>query len=125
MHTISTHTIVALFPSAVKQTIHTEILKREMDNACQRKQYRRIIRYPKKLKTYSDRENAARMLAEHKYVYHKNRPALKNELKKASIRRNKRTLTVYVVTWTSSVYVLKILKTITSLHEPNDRMCFY
>ena len=65
------------------RTYYTEILKREMDAACQRKQYRQIIRYLEKVKTYPDGENSARKLAEYWYVCHKNRPAMKDELLKA------------------------------------------
>lgn len=65
------------------RTYYTEILKREMDAACQRKQYRQIIRYLENLKVYPDGENAARRLVEYWYVCHKNRPAMKDELLKA------------------------------------------
>ena len=41
------------------------------------------IRYLEKVKTYPDGETTARMLAEYWYVYHKNRPAMKDELLKA------------------------------------------
>ena len=65
------------------RTYYTEILKREMDSACQRNHYRQIIRYLENLKVYPDGENAARGLAEYWYVCHKNRPAMKDELLKA------------------------------------------
>ena len=65
------------------RTYYTEILKREMDAACQRNHYRQIIRYLENLKVYPDGENAARRLAEYWYACHKNRPAMKDELLKA------------------------------------------
>ena len=53
-----------------------------MDAACERKQYRHIIRHLEKMKDYPDGANAARNLADYWYVYHKNRPAMKDEHQK-------------------------------------------
>ena len=64
-------------------TYYVEILKREMDKATQRKDYRHLIRHLEKMKTYPDGDNAARKLADYWYVHHKNRPAMKDELQKA------------------------------------------
>lgn len=64
-------------------TYYVEILKREMDTATQRKDYRHIIRHLEKMKDYPDGANAARNLADYWYGYHKNRPAMKDELLKA------------------------------------------
>lgn len=64
-------------------TYYTEILKREMDKACQRKHYRHLTRHLEKMKAYPGGESAARKLAAYWYAYHKNRPAMKDELQKA------------------------------------------
>lgn len=63
--------------------LYTEILKREMDRACDRKQYRHIASYLNNLKTYPNGQKEANALVAYWYVYHKNRPAMKDELKKA------------------------------------------
>ena len=62
---------------------YTEILKREMDKANQRKDYRHLIRHLEKMKTYPNGDNAARNLADYWHGSHKNRPAMKDELLKA------------------------------------------
>ena len=62
---------------------YTEILKREMDKANQRKDYRHLIRHLEKMKTYPNGDDAARNLADYWYGNHKNRPAMKDELLKA------------------------------------------
>ena len=64
-------------------TYYTEILKREMDKAAQRKDYRHIIRHLEKMKAYPGGESAAQELAAYWYTYHKNRPAMKDELHRA------------------------------------------
>lgn len=63
--------------------LYTELLKREMDRACDRKQYRHIAGYLHKLNAYPGGQEAAGTLAAYWYVYHKNRPAMKDELQKA------------------------------------------
>lgn len=63
--------------------LYTEILKREMDRACDRKQYRHIASYLNNLKIYPNGQEEANALVAYWYVYHKNRPAMKDELKKA------------------------------------------
>ena len=63
--------------------LYTEILKREMDRACDRKQYRHVAVHLDKLKAYPNGQEEANTLAAYWYVYHKNRPAMKDELKKA------------------------------------------
>ena len=64
-------------------TLHTELLKREMDRACDRMQYRHVAARLAKLKPYPGGKEAAKALAAYWYVCHKNRPAMKDELKKA------------------------------------------
>ena len=54
-----------------------------MDAANQRKQYRHIIGYLSDLSTYPGGQKAAKELAEYWYVYHRNRPAMKDELRQA------------------------------------------
>ena len=65
------------------RTYYVEILKREMDAANQRKQYRHIIRYLSDLSAYPGGQKAAKELAEYWHVYHRNRPAMKDELLQA------------------------------------------
>ena len=65
------------------RTYYVEILKREMEAANQRKQYRFIIQYLGNLSTYPDGHKAATELAEYWYVVHRNRPAMKDELLQA------------------------------------------
>lgn len=62
------------------RTYYVEILKQEMDAANQRKQYRHIIGYLSDLSTYPGGQKAAKELAEYWHVYHRNRPAMKDEL---------------------------------------------
>ncbi len=61
----------------------TEIMKQEMDRACDRKQYRLVATYLDNLKAYPNGQEEANALAAYWYIYHKNRPAMKDELKKA------------------------------------------
>ena len=63
--------------------LYAEILKWEMDRACDRKQYRHVAAHLDKLKAYPNGQEEANTLAAYWYVYHKNRPAMKDELKKA------------------------------------------
>ena len=63
--------------------LYTEILKREMDIACDRKQYRHIADHLNKLRAYPYGREEAENLAAYWYVHHKNRPAMKDELLKA------------------------------------------
>ena len=63
--------------------LYAKILKREMDRACDRKQYRHIAAHLDKLKVYPNGQEEVKSLAAYWYVYHKNRPAMKDELKKA------------------------------------------
>ena len=63
--------------------LYAEILKREMDRACDRKQYRHVAAHLDKLKVYPNGQEEANSLAAYWYVYHKNRPAMKDELKEA------------------------------------------
>lgn len=65
------------------RTYYVEILKQEMDAANQRKQYRHIIGYLSDLCTYPGGQKAAKELAEYWHVYHRNRPAMKDELRQA------------------------------------------
>lgn len=63
--------------------LYAEILKREMDRACDRKQYRHVAAHLDKLKVYPNGQEEANTLAAYWHVYHRNRPAMKDELKKA------------------------------------------
>jgi len=63
--------------------LYAEILKREMDRACDRKQYHHVAAHLDNLKVYPKGQEEANSLAAYWYVYHKNRPAMKDELKKA------------------------------------------
>ena len=63
--------------------LYTEILKWEMDRACDRKQYRYVAAHLDKLKAYPNGREEAKKLAAYWYAYHKNRPAMKDEVKKA------------------------------------------
>ena len=65
------------------RTYYVEILKREMDAACDRKQYRRVIGYLSDFDAYPGGRKAAKELAEYWYVRHHNRPAMKDELRQA------------------------------------------
>ena len=65
------------------RTYYVEILKQEMDAANQRKQYRHIIGYLSDLSAYPGGQKAAKELAEYWHVYHRNRPAMKDELRQA------------------------------------------
>ena len=65
------------------RTYYVEILKQEMDAANQRKQYRHIIGYLSDLRAYPGGQKAAKELAEYWHVYHRNRPAMKDELRQA------------------------------------------
>lgn len=65
------------------RTYYVEILKREMDAANQRKQYRHIIQYLSNLCDYPGGQKAAKELAEYWHIYHRNRPAMKDELRQA------------------------------------------
>ena len=63
--------------------LYVEVLKLEMDRVCDRKEYRRVAGHLHDLKTYADGEEEARKLAAYWHEYHKNRPAMKDELCKA------------------------------------------
>ncbi len=63
--------------------LYTELLKQEMDRSCERMQYRHVVTHLDKLTVYPAGQKTARELAAYWYVYHKNRPAMKDELKKA------------------------------------------
>ena len=64
-------------------TLYVRILKQEMDHACDRKQYHHIIRHLQWLTPYPRGTETAQELAQYWYVYHKNRPAMKDELLQA------------------------------------------
>lgn len=63
--------------------LYTEILKREMDRACDRRQYRQVASYLNRLSKYPNGKEEAKTLVAYWYITHKNRPAMKDELKKA------------------------------------------
>ena len=64
-------------------TYFTESLKREMEAACDRKQYRRVIGYLSGFEAYPGGRKAARQMAEYWHVRHHHRPAMKDELRQA------------------------------------------
>lgn len=63
--------------------IYTTLLKEAMYHACDRSSYNRIAAHLKNLKPYPDGKEAAKALAQYWYSVHNNRPAMKDELKKA------------------------------------------
>lgn len=63
--------------------LHIDILKREMEIACDRNQYRRVVSYIDRLDTYPNGEVERKQLVVYWYVHHYNRPAMKDELSKA------------------------------------------
>ena len=63
--------------------LYIEVLKQEMDKVCDRKEYRRIAGYLHELGAYPGGREDAMKLAAYWHVYHKNRPAMKDELRKA------------------------------------------
>lgn len=63
--------------------LYVEALKREMDRVCDRKEYRRVAGYLHELEAYPSGAEEARKLAAYWHIYHKNRPAMKDELQKA------------------------------------------
>lgn len=63
--------------------LYIEILKIEMDRASDRRQYRYIASHLKKLNVYPKGQEETKALAAYWYTTHKNRPAMKDELKKA------------------------------------------
>lgn len=62
---------------------YVAVLKREMEQATNRKRYWSVIQYLKKLGSYPDGPATAKALAEYWRKYHNNRPAMKDELRKA------------------------------------------
>lgn len=63
--------------------LYVEILKIEMDRACDRMQYRKVASHLNGLRAYPQGQEEVNALVAYWYVYHKNRPAMKDELKKA------------------------------------------
>lgn len=63
--------------------LYAETLKCEMERACDRKQYRYVVGLLGGLKAYPYGAAEAKALADYWYDHHKNRPAMKDELKKA------------------------------------------
>lgn len=63
--------------------LYIEILKIEMDRACDRKQYRQVASYLNGLRKYPNEKEAIKALVAYWYITHKNRPTMKDELKKA------------------------------------------
>lgn len=59
------------------------LLKQEMDRNCERKMYRHTIAHLASLHQYPNGPHAAQSLARYWFQYHKNRPAMKDELRKA------------------------------------------
>lgn len=62
---------------------YVELLKSEMVRASNRKQYWSAIQHLKKISKYPNGKQAAQALARYWKEYHNNRPAMKDELKKA------------------------------------------
>lgn len=63
--------------------LYIEVLKCEMESACDRKQYRYLAGLLRGLKAYPNGREEAKALTAYWYIHHKNRPAMKDELKKA------------------------------------------
>lgn len=63
--------------------LYVELLKRQMDKSCQRSHYRDLIRHLDTLETYPGGPVVAQSLASYWYANHKNRPAMKDELRQA------------------------------------------
>ncbi len=59
------------------------LLKQEMDRNCERQMYRHTIAHLASLCQYPNGLHAAQTLAQYWFQYHKNRPAMKDELRKA------------------------------------------
>ena len=59
------------------------LLKQEMDRNCERKMYRHTITHLASLHQYPNGLHAVQSLARYWFQYHKNRPAMKDELRKA------------------------------------------
>lgn len=72
----------AEYPEETKQ-LYIECLHKEMAYADNRKKYRSVIKHLKKLKEYPEGKQEAESIADQWKVLYKNRPALKDELKKA------------------------------------------
>lgn len=62
---------------------YVELLKAEMMRASNRKQYWSVIQHLKKISKYPNGKQAAQALARYWKEYHNNRPAMKDELRKA------------------------------------------
>ena len=62
---------------------YVELLKGEMMKASNRKQYWSVIQHLKKISKYPNGKQAAQNLARYWKEYHSNRPAMKDELRKA------------------------------------------
>ena len=62
---------------------YAELLKAEMVKASNRKQYWSVIQHLKKISKYPNGKQAAQTLARYWKEYHYNRPAMKDELRKA------------------------------------------
>lgn len=62
---------------------YVELLKAEMVKASNRKQYWSVIQHLKKISKYPNGKQAAQTLARYWKEYHYNRPAMKDELRKA------------------------------------------
>ena len=63
--------------------LYVKVLKIEMDRVCDRKEYRRVIRYLHELESYPGGREEAIKLAAYWHVCHKNRPAMRDELQTA------------------------------------------
>lgn len=62
---------------------YVAVLKRAMEQSPDRKQHRSLIQYLSKLQSYPDGTAAAKALADYWRTRHSNRPAMKDELRKA------------------------------------------
>ena len=62
---------------------YVELLKAEMAKATNRKQYWSVIQHLKNISKYPDGKQATQALARFWKEYHYNRPAMKDELRKA------------------------------------------
>lgn len=70
------------YPEQAKE-LYCTVLKNEMESANTRKGYQKVIAHLKKLKKYSDGDEAVRTLVRFWYTTYQNRTAMRDELQKA------------------------------------------
>lgn len=75
------------FPDQVRD-VYADYIKRQAEAVCERKQYRDLISYLKKIKTYPDGKEIAADIAAEWYRRYRRRPAMMDELTKAGFQKN-------------------------------------